>query len=84
MYYRNYQPFMESHMSNLRKIREAIPVSQSVLADLVGCTQGAIGHYESGRRTPDLSTCRQLVNALNNLGATVQLDDVFPPKQNAA
>ncbi|MGP4141019.1 helix-turn-helix transcriptional regulator [Sodalis praecaptivus] len=71
-------------MSNLRKIREAIPVSQSVLADLVGCTQGAIGHYESGRRTPDLSTCRQLVNALNNLGATVQLDDVFPPKQNAA
>jgi putative transcriptional regulator len=70
-------------MSNLRKIRKAIPVSQSVLADLVGCTQGAIGHYESGRRTPDLGTCRQLVSALNNLGADVQLDDVFPPNRRS-
>lgn len=37
-------------MSNLRKIRETMKVSQAVLAEKVGCTQGAIGHYESGRR----------------------------------
>lgn len=37
-------------MSNLRKIRETMRVSQAVLAEKVGCTQGAIGHYESGRR----------------------------------
>lgn len=71
-------------MSNLRKIREAVKVSQTALADKVGCTQGAIGHYESGRRQPDLKMCRQLVDALNSFGAEVQLDDVFPPELNAA
>ncbi|ECE5083561.1 helix-turn-helix transcriptional regulator [Salmonella enterica subsp. enterica serovar Worthington] len=71
-------------MSNLRKIRETMKVSQAVLAGKVGCTQGAIGHYESGRRHPDLKMCRQLVDALNSFGAKVQLDDVFPPELNAA
>lgn len=67
-------------MSNLREIREKLEVSQTVLAEKVGCTQGAIGHYEAGRRHPDLNMCRQLVNALNAFGAKVMLDDVFPPK----
>ncbi|CZY59468.1 MULTISPECIES: helix-turn-helix transcriptional regulator [Enterobacterales] len=71
-------------MSNLRKIRETMKVSQAILAEKVGCTQGAIGHYESGRRHPDLKMCRQLVDALNSFGAKVQLDDVFPPELNAA
>lgn len=71
-------------MSNLRKIRETMKVSQAILAEKVGCTQGAIGHYESGRRHPDLKMCRQLVDALNGFGAKVQLDDVFPPELNAA
>jgi len=66
-------------MTNLREIRESMNVSQTALADMVGCTQGAIGHYESGRRHPDLKTCRTLVDALNKLGAKVRLDDVFPP-----
>jgi len=71
-------------MSNLRKFRESMKVSQTALAVKVGCTQGAIGHWESGRRQPDLKTCRMLVEALNSFGAKVQLDDVFPPELNAA
>lgn len=71
-------------MSNLRKYREALKLSQSALAERVGCTQGAIGHWESGRRQPDLKTCRLLVESLNELGADVQLDDVFPPELSAA
>lgn len=66
-------------MTNLREIRESMHISQTTLAEMVGCTQGAIGHYESGRRNPDLKTCRNLVDALNKLGAKVLLDDVFPP-----
>ncbi|EPD2548720.1 helix-turn-helix transcriptional regulator, partial [Escherichia coli] len=42
------------HMSNLRKYRESLNISQTTLAKAVGCTQGAIGHWESGRRFPDL------------------------------
>ncbi|WP_405423707.1 helix-turn-helix transcriptional regulator [Pantoea stewartii] len=71
-------------MSNLREIRKALNLSQTALAEKVGCTQGAIGHWESGRRNPDLKTCRLLVDALNIYGANVQLDDVFPPELNAA
>ncbi|EPD4964743.1 helix-turn-helix transcriptional regulator [Escherichia coli] len=48
-------------MSNLRKYRESLNISQTTLAKAVGCTQGAIGHWESGRRFPDLKTCRALV-----------------------
>lgn len=66
-------------MNNLRKYREAVNVSQSMLAEMVGCTQGAIGHWESGRRTPDLKTCRLLVDCLSKLGTKAGLDDVFPP-----
>lgn len=43
-----------------------------------------IGHWESGRRFPDLKTCRALVACLNKLGAKVSLDDVFPPEHKAA
>ncbi|HDR1353508.1 TPA: helix-turn-helix transcriptional regulator [Pasteurella multocida] len=41
-------------------------------------TQGALGHYESGRRTPDLKTARKIVFALNKNGVACSLDDVFP------
>lgn len=71
-------------MSNLRKYRESINVSQTALAEGIGFSQGAIGHWESGRRHPDLKTCRLLVKALNRLGAKVSLDDVFPPENLAA
>ncbi|QJU39036.1 helix-turn-helix transcriptional regulator [Serratia marcescens] len=66
-------------MNNLREVREAASVSQTALAEMVGCSQGAIGHYEAGRRTPSLMMCRELVKALNTFGANVQVDDLFPP-----
>ena len=71
-------------MTSLREIREGLSLSQATLADMVGCTQGSIGHYESGRRIPSLKMCRSLVAALNKLGAEVRIDDVFPPDRKAA
>lgn len=67
-------------MSNLRGMRETLNLSQTALGEMVGCSQGAIGHYESGRRTPSLSMCRKLVSALNLMGKNVKIDDVFPPR----
>lgn len=67
-------------MCHLRKIRKKINVSQALLAQKIGCSQGAIGHYENKRRKPDLETCRMLVRALKEFGAQVELDDVFPPE----
>ena len=77
-------------MSNLKKLREKAQTTQTALAALVGMTQGAIAHYENGRRVPGLSECRLIVTALNTLGVTCSLDDVFPVsdlaphKKNAA
>ena len=71
-------------MSNLKKFREKARITQSALADHVGITQGAIAHYESGRRTPGLSEARDLVAALNALGAPCDLDAVFPATTAAA
>lgn len=68
-------------MSNLRKYRESLNISQTTLAKAVGCTQGAIGHWESGRRFPDLKTCRALVACLNKLGAKVSLDEITNKKR---
>ncbi len=71
-------------MSNLRKFREKAKVTQAALADRVGMTQGAIAHYENGRRTPGLNEARDLVAALNSLGADCTLDQVFPVASVAA
>lgn len=70
-------------MSNLKKIRETAHITQAALAERVGMTQGAIAHYENGRRTPGLAECRLIVSALNALGAECTLDEVFPePRPN--
>lgn len=65
-------------MSALKAIRKQTGVTQTELAERVGLTQAAIGHYETGRRTPRLSECRKIVTALNELGANCNLSDVFP------
>ncbi|ARZ01847.1 helix-turn-helix domain-containing protein [Yersinia ruckeri] len=71
-------------MNNLRILRERIGLTQSELAELAGCTPGAICHYETGRRGMDINLCRQFVEILNSFGAVVGLDDVFPPKTQKA
>lgn len=71
-------------MSNLKKYREQAGATQSGLADLVGMTQGAIAHYENGRRKPGLAECRLIVDALNRLGARCTLDQVFPAEPKKA
>lgn len=71
-------------MSNLKKFREKAGITQAQLAEKVGMTQGAIAHYENGRRKPGLSECRALVAALNASGVKCTLDQLFPAKAEAA
>ncbi|GAB3484303.1 helix-turn-helix domain-containing protein [Azotobacter salinestris] len=65
-------------MSALKTIRKQTGVTQTQLAERVGLTQAAIGHYETGRRKPGLSECRRIVAALNSFGVDCCLADVFP------
>ena len=66
-------------MNNLRKLRQSLHLTQRGLADEIGQTVSSIGHYESGRRTPDIKTCHQLVEALSKSGKKFSIEDIFPP-----
>ncbi len=73
-------------MTSMKSIREKLGLTQAELGLDVGLTQGAIAHYEKGRRKPGLEECRRIVSAFNARGAEVALDEVFPPSvsQSAA
>lgn len=66
-------------MNKISAVRKSIGITQSQLALILGWKQSRIGNYEAGVRTPDLRSCRQIVNALNAFGAKCSLDSVFPP-----
>ncbi|HCB3266950.1 helix-turn-helix transcriptional regulator [Citrobacter amalonaticus] len=71
-------------MNNISAVRKTVGVTQQQLADFLGWKQSRIGNYEAGVRTPDLNSCRLIVNALNRLGAECSLDNVFPPEKYKA
>ena len=69
-------------MNNLRAIRTKLGITQGHLASALGVTKGAVCHYENSKRNMNIDQCRAIVYALNNFGAEVTIDDVFPPTQN--
>ena len=66
-------------MNQVRVIRKKARVTHALLRRTLGWTQSRLANYESGFRRPGLSEARQIVAALNRLGARCELDDVFPP-----
>ena len=69
--------------NNIRAFREKSGLSQRALAEMIGATQGAVGHYENGRRTPSLSVCRIIVAAFRRRKCKCSIDDVFPIQKTA-
>lgn len=65
-------------MSSLRDIRKKLKVTQKKLAADIGHSPSSLGHYESGRRSPDISTCHLIVTALGRYGEKLTIEDVFP------
>ncbi|TDT01659.1 helix-turn-helix transcriptional regulator [Erwinia rhapontici] len=65
-------------MSNLKGLRESLSITQKQLASEIGHTASSVGHYESGRRKPDIPTCHLIVSALSKHGTKVTIEDIFP------
>lgn len=66
-------------MNNVRKIRVEAGISQARLCRELSWNQSRLANYEAGRRSVGLDAARQIVDALNGLGADCSLDGVFPP-----
>lgn len=65
-------------MNKISEFRKASNLTQRELAQALNLTQGALGHYESGRRVPSIKTAQKIVNTLNSVGVVCSLSDVFP------
>lgn len=69
-------------MNNLAKARESIGITQKQLANAVGWNQSRIANYELNIRRPSLDDARRIIKSLNEFGANVSLDAVFPLVEN--
>lgn len=67
----------------IKETREKFSITQAALVSKLGWGQGRVSNYETAKRIPPLSVCRQIVRALNDLGADCTLDDVFPSHADA-
>ncbi|MDC9591413.1 helix-turn-helix transcriptional regulator [Xenorhabdus sp. XENO-10] len=65
-------------MNKISLARKQAGLTQQQLAALLGWKQSRIGNYESGARTPNINSCRQIVAALNTQGVECSLDSLFP------
>lgn len=52
-------------MNNIRIRRRALNMTMKELASIVGVTEAAISHYETGRREPDPDMLIRIATALN-------------------
>jgi putative transcriptional regulator len=71
-------------MNRIREVREKAEIKPAALYSHLGWSQSRLSNYENGHRTPGLDEARQLVAALNALGAACDLDAVFPASEAAA
>jgi len=70
-------------MNRLKEYLKASGLTQAKLADALGVTPMGVSHYVNGR-TPNLRTCRAIVESINSAGVSCSLEDVFPPSEQVA
>lgn len=66
-------------MNKIKEFRDKLGITQEELARAINTSQGAIAHYEVGRRDVNLKTCRNITQFFRSLGLNISIDDVFPP-----
>ncbi len=62
--------------ASLKQLRKKAGLTQAELADAIGTTQGAVGHYEMGIKAPELSKLPAIAKALG-----VSVADLFAEPQ---
>lgn len=63
-----------------RRIRETLGLSQSEMAQRLGvASQGAVSHYELGKRQIDIHVARRYLTMAAEAGIATDLDAIFGP-----
>lgn len=55
-------------------------MTQKEFAQELGCSQGAVSHYETGRRAIDVETASKLIDVAGKAGKNVTYNDIFGEK----
>lgn len=63
-------------MSTIKSIRERLGVTQSALAEELGCSQGNVGHYEKGQTVPP-DVAKRLIAFAAERGMELTMDQVY-------
>lgn len=63
-------------MSTIKTIRERLGLTQTALADELGCTQGNVGHYERGQEVPS-KVAKRLIEVARGRGLLLTMDQVY-------
>lgn len=63
-------------MNNVKTIRERLGLTQAILAEGMGCTQGNVGHYEQGQTVPP-DAARRLIAFAKTKGCELTFDDIY-------
>lgn len=64
-------------MSNVRKIRERLCLTQLQVAEIFGVTKSSVSNYESGRHEIPPESARKLIAAAAALGVQIGFDDIY-------
>lgn len=65
-------------MNRIAIVREQAGITQVELYKKLNWRQSRLSNYEVGKRPLKLADARQIVSALNELGAGTAFDEVFP------
>ncbi len=68
-------------MNNISKFRKSTNLTRQQFSTLLNISLGALGHYEVGRRQPPLKMAQKIIQVLNQHGANVRFEDIFPAEQ---
>jgi len=70
-------------MNTIQNIRHRLDVTQAILADALGVTQGNISHYERGQTVPP-DVAARLIEFAKSMGHQISFDDIYAHKSKQA
>ena len=66
-------------MNNIKNIRERLGVTQTALAQRIGCTQGNVWHYENKNQTIPPNVAKLLIAFAAERGIQIGYEDIYGP-----